>query len=341
MPWPLRRRAPSWQRAREQALLGDPLPSEAELAEDAARWLAITARGTLHPVINATGVIIHTNLGRAPLSDAARQAMEAVAAGYSNLEYDLDAGERGSRYLHAEQLLCRLTGAEAALVVNNNAGAVFLALTALARGRSVIISRGQLVEIGGGFRIPDVLRQSGAQLVEVGTTNRTHLSDFRDAISPETALLLRVHTSNFKQIGFTAEVSLADMVALAHSVGLPVVDDLGSGTLAGYRALWAVRRADRAGQRGRRRRPGDLLRGQAAGRAAGRADRRPRQPDRRAAAAPADASAARGQGHAGGVAGHPAALCARRGGARGARLADDRDAAGRNWRPGRPISPQA
>ena len=201
------------------------------MAEDAARWLAITARGTLHPVINATGVIIHTNLGRAPLSDAARQAMEAVAAGYSNLEYDLDAGERGSRYLHAEQLLCRLTGAEAALVVNNNAGAVFLALTALARGRSVIISRGQLVEIGGGFRIPDVLRQSGAQLVEVGTTNRTHLSDFREAIGPETALLLRVHTSNFNQIGFTAEVSLADMVALAHSVGLPVVDDLGSGTL--------------------------------------------------------------------------------------------------------------
>ena len=138
-------------------------------------------------------MIIHTNLGRAPLSDAARQAMEAVAAGYSNLEYDLDAGERGSRYVHAEQLLCRLTGAEAALVVNNNAGAVFLALTALARGREVIISRGQLVEIGGGFRIPDVLRQSGAQLVEVGTTNRTHLSDYRDAISPETALLLRVH----------------------------------------------------------------------------------------------------------------------------------------------------
>jgi L-seryl-tRNA(Ser) seleniumtransferase len=157
--------------------------------------------------------------------------MEAVAAGYSNLEYDLEAGERGSRYRHTEQLLCRLTGAEAALVVNNNAGAVFLALTALARGRSVIISRGQLVEIGGGFRIPDVLRQSGAQLVEVGTTNRTRLSDFRDAISSDTALLLRVHTSNFKQIGFTAEVSLADMVALAHGRGLPVVDDLGSGTL--------------------------------------------------------------------------------------------------------------
>ena len=208
-----------------------PRQSTAALAKEAAHRLEASVRGTLLPVINATGVIIHTNLGRAPLSDAARQAMAAVAAGYSNLEYDLDAGERGSRYRHAEQLLCRLTGAEAALVVNNNAGAVFLALTALARGRSVIISRGQLVEIGGGFRIPDVLRQSGAQLVEVGTTNRTHLSDYRDAISSETALLLRVHTSNFKQIGFTAEVSLADMVALAHSVGLPVVDDLGSGTL--------------------------------------------------------------------------------------------------------------
>jgi L-seryl-tRNA(Ser) seleniumtransferase len=217
--------------ARARAVQGHPPLSTAALAQEAVRRLEAAVRGTLLPVINATGVIVHTNLGRAPLSDAARQAMEAVAAGYSNLEYDLAAGERGSRYRHAEQLLCRLTGAEAALVTNNNAGAVFLALTALARGRSVIISRGQLVEIGGGFRIPDVLRQGGATLVEVGTTNRTHLSDFRDAISPETALLLRVHSSNFKQIGFTAEVSLADMVALAHSVGLPVVDDLGSGTL--------------------------------------------------------------------------------------------------------------
>jgi L-seryl-tRNA(Ser) seleniumtransferase len=217
--------------ARARAAQGQPPPSTAALAKEAAHRLEASVRGTLYPVINATGVIIHTNLGRAPLSDAARQAMGAVAAGYSNLEYDLEVGERGSRYLHAEQLLCRLTGAEAALVVNNNAGAVFLGLTVLARGRSVIISRGQLVEIGGGFRIPDVLRQSGAQLVEVGTTNRTHLSDYRDAISSETALLLRVHTSNFKQIGFTAEVALADMVALAHSVGLPVVDDLGSGTL--------------------------------------------------------------------------------------------------------------
>jgi L-seryl-tRNA(Ser) seleniumtransferase len=201
------------------------------LAGAVLRRLDEAVRGTLHPVINATGVIIHTNLGRAPLSVAAIRAMADVATGYSNLEYDLDAGERGSRYVHAEGLLTRLTGAEAALVLNNNAGAIFLALTALAAGREVVISRGQLVEIGGGFRIPDVLRQSGARLVEVGTTNRTHIPDFQAAIGSDTALLLRVHSSNFRQIGFTAEVSLGELVALGHEVGLPVVDDLGSGTL--------------------------------------------------------------------------------------------------------------
>jgi L-seryl-tRNA(Ser) seleniumtransferase len=157
--------------------------------------------------------------------------MDLVAAGYSNLEYDLEAGSRGSRYLHVEALLCHLTGAEAALVVNNNAGAVFLVLAALAKGREVIVSRGQLVEIGGGFRIPDVMRQSGARLVEVGTTNRTHPKDFREAWSAKTGLLLRVHSSNFKQIGFTAEVTLEQMVALCHEMGVPVLDDLGSGSL--------------------------------------------------------------------------------------------------------------
>lgn len=217
--------------ARAAIQAGQPPAASDALAEDAVQRLAAAARGTLHPVINATGVIIHTNLGRAPLSNAARRAMEAVAAGYSNLEYDLAAGERGSRYLHAEALLCKLTGAEAALVVNNNAGAVFLTLSALARGREVVISRGQLVEIGGGFRIPDVLRQSGARLIEVGATNRTHRRDYQAALSLDTALLLRVHSSNFKQIGFTAEVSLADMVALGHGAGVPVLDDLGSGTL--------------------------------------------------------------------------------------------------------------
>lgn len=201
------------------------------LGRAVARRLDDLGRGTLYPVINATGVIIHTNLGRAPLSRAAREAMLEVAAGYCNLEYDLVAGERGSRHLHAEALLCRLTGAEAALAVNNNAGAVFLALSALAQGREVIISRGQLVEIGGGFRIPDVLRQSGARLVEVGTTNRTHLGDFEGAIGPETALLLRVHASNFRQIGFTAEVPLSDLVKLGAKTGVPVLDDLGSGSL--------------------------------------------------------------------------------------------------------------
>ncbi len=189
-----------------------PRPAAAELVAAALDRVSAAMASTLIPVINATGVIIHTNLGRAPLSRSARAAMEAVARGYSNLEYDLEAGERGSRYAHAEALLRKLTGAEAALVVNNNAGAVFLALAALARDREVVISRGQLVEIGGGFRIPDVMRQSGARLVEVGTTNRTHPRDFPEAIGADTGLLLRVHSSNFKQIGFTAEVSLAEMV---------------------------------------------------------------------------------------------------------------------------------
>jgi L-seryl-tRNA(Ser) seleniumtransferase len=217
--------------ARSRVEAGDRVPDLDELAADVERRLATLLRGSLYPVINATGVIVHTNLGRAPLSQAARHAMDVIAAGYSNLEYDLVAGTRGSRYLHAETLLCRLTGAEAALVVNNNAGAIFLALTALAKGREVIISRGQLVEIGGGFRIPDVMRQSGARLVEVGTTNRTYAKDFREAFGPETALLLRVHSSNFKQIGFIAEMTLEEMVALGREAGVPVVDDLGSGSL--------------------------------------------------------------------------------------------------------------
>jgi len=217
--------------ARAQVQAGQPPPDAATVADEAVRRAGRAARGTLYPVINATGVIIHTNLGRAPLSEAATIAMRAVGGGYSNLEYDLEAGERGSRYLHAERLLTRLTGAEAALVVNNNAGAVFLVLSALAQGREVVISRGQLVEIGGGFRIPDVLRQSGARLVEVGTTNRTHLHDYSNAIGPATALLLRVHSSNFRQIGFIAEVALADLAALGGAAEVPVIDDLGSGTL--------------------------------------------------------------------------------------------------------------
>ncbi len=186
---------------------------------------------SLRPVINATGVVLHTNLGRAPLSEAALAAMRQVGAEYSNLEFDLDAGQRGSRYLHAEALLCRLTGAEAALVVNNNAGAVLLALSALARDREVVISRGQLVEIGGGFRIPEVMAQSGARLVEVGTTNRTYGSDYASAISEATAALMRVHASNFRIQGFAHQPSLAELAELASAHGCLLLDDLGSGTL--------------------------------------------------------------------------------------------------------------
>ena len=186
---------------------------------------------SLRPVINATGVVIHTNLGRAPLSGAAVAAMVEAAASYSNLEYNLEAGERGHRQSHLERLLRQVTGAEAGIAVSNNAAALLLALSALAKDREVIVSRGQAVEIGGGFRIPDVMRQSGARLVEVGTTNRTYLSDYESSLTPETAALLRVHSSNFRVIGFTHSVELSDLVELAERKGLVVIDDLGSGAL--------------------------------------------------------------------------------------------------------------
>jgi L-seryl-tRNA(Ser) seleniumtransferase len=185
----------------------------------------------LRRVINATGVVIHTNLGRAPLHFSAIKHLMEVSRTYSNLEYDLDRGERGDRYTHVEEILCRLSGAESALVVNNNAGAVLLALNTLAEGREVIVSRGELVEIGGAFRIPDVMKRSGALLREVGTTNRTHFDDYQKAVSPHTALLLKVHTSNFRVMGFTSEVSLQDLVQLGRERQIPVVDDLGSGCL--------------------------------------------------------------------------------------------------------------
>ncbi len=188
-------------------------------------------RASLHPVINATGVVIHTNLGRAPLSTAATGAMTAVSRGYSNLEFDLGPGERGSRHSHVESLLCRVTGAEAAIAVNNNAAALLLALSALAQGGEVIISRGQLVEIGGGFRIPDVMRQSGAGLVEVGTTNRTYSRDYEDAITEQTIGLMRVHSSNFRIAGFTVAATISEMADLSSSRGLLFFDDLGSGCL--------------------------------------------------------------------------------------------------------------
>jgi L-seryl-tRNA(Ser) seleniumtransferase len=216
---------------------GGMAPPAPEWRHLVSQHLAAAEQPTLRPVINATGVVIHTNLGRAPLSRPALEAIREVSAGYSNLEYDLARGKRGSRYDHTRSLLCELTGAEDALVVNNNAAAVYLVLAALCLGREVIISRGELVEIGGGFRIPDVLRQSGAQLVEVGTTNRTHPRDYADAINARTAALMRVHASNFRQIGFVTQPSLAELVEIAHAhiddkgEHPLVIDDLGSGTL--------------------------------------------------------------------------------------------------------------
>ncbi|HHV63389.1 MAG TPA: L-seryl-tRNA(Sec) selenium transferase [Firmicutes bacterium] len=185
----------------------------------------------LRRVVNATGVILHTNLGRAPLPRRALDAVVEVCSGYSNLEFDLESGERGSRQQHLSSLLCELTGAEAALVVNNNAAAVFLCLNTLASGREVVVSRGQQVEIGGSFRIPDVVASSGARMVEVGTTNKTHLRDYEAAITGDTAMLLKIHTSNFKIIGFTAEVSLSELVELGRRRGLIIMEDLGSGSI--------------------------------------------------------------------------------------------------------------
>ena len=207
------------------------LPSTDVILAQAESHLAAWTRPTLQPVINATGVILHTNLGRAPLSDATLRAMEEAARNYSNLEYDLVKGQRGSRLVHAESVLKRLTGAEAALVVNNNASAVLLVLSALANKKRVIISRTQLVEIGGGFRVPDVMKSSGAKLVEVGATNKVRLSDYEEALDEPAGLLMRAHRSNFKIVGFTEEPDLKNIVEIAHKANIPVLDDLGSGAL--------------------------------------------------------------------------------------------------------------
>ena len=217
--------------AREAIRNGNGAPTRESLA--AAVVSSAESFNRLRPqgVINATGVIIHTNLGRAPLSAAALDAVRRVAEGYSDLEYDLPAGERGSRRAHAEALLTQLTGAEAALVVNNNAAAVLLALATIAAGREVIVSRGEAVEIGGGFRVPDVLAQSGATLVEVGTTNRTYAADFQRAITEETAAILSVHASNFKVIGFTSAPPIAELAEVAHQRNCLLLHDLGSGCL--------------------------------------------------------------------------------------------------------------
>jgi L-seryl-tRNA(Ser) seleniumtransferase len=216
-------------RARGQLRSGE---APGDLAHQLQRELSALRAPRLRRVINATGVIVHTNLGRAPLAEAALDHVVAAARGYSNLEYDVPAGARGSRQAHVSDLLQRLTGAEAALVVNNNAAAVMLALAALAEGREVIVSRGELIEIGDGFRIPDVLVRSGARLREVGTTNRTRAADYERAVGPETAMLLRVHQSNFRVVGFTEQPSVADLAHVARRHELVFVDDLGSGALS-------------------------------------------------------------------------------------------------------------
>jgi L-seryl-tRNA(Ser) seleniumtransferase len=209
---------------------GTVMPLDQLVGDALARAEQIT-QPSLRPVINASGVIIQTNLGRAPLSDAVLHAMHAVAQGYSNLEYDLDRGERGSRYEHLNMLLARLTGAEAALAVNNNAAAVFLVLTCFCAGKQVLVSRGQAVEIGGGFRIPDVLAQSGARLVEVGTTNRTYARDYADALTPDTAAILTVHRSNFRIVGFTHDPADHELHQVAQDTNTLWIDDWGSGSL--------------------------------------------------------------------------------------------------------------
>ena len=230
------RRAVEAERRRVLGGEGEPAAA-ADLVVRVREELARAGRFSLRPVINATGVVLHTNLGRAPLSAPALERLVRVAEGYANLELDLTTKERGSRYAHVEERLRRLTGAEDALVVNNNAAAVLLALETLAHGREVIVSRGELIEIGGEFRIPDIMRRSGAVLREVGTTNRTHLRDYAEAIGPQTALLLKVHTSNYRVVGFTAEVSSRELVTLGRERGLPVMEDLGSGSLVDLRAF--------------------------------------------------------------------------------------------------------
>ncbi|MEW6183416.1 MAG: L-seryl-tRNA(Sec) selenium transferase [Bacillota bacterium] len=215
-------------RLREEILSDEPVETGREVI---ARLVATAVRPNLRRVINATGVILHTNLGRAVLCKRAQEAVAQAASGSSNLEFNLVSGKRGQRYFLVEELLCRLTGAEAALVVNNNAAAVLLALNTLAKGREVIVSRGQLVEIGGSFRVPDVMHQSGAVLVEVGCTNKTHRRDYREAINEKTAALLNVHMSNYRIIGFSQEVPVAELVAVGRERNLPVMCDLGSGVL--------------------------------------------------------------------------------------------------------------
>ena len=298
------------ERAREEIRAGgEPGDLPARLREE----LAAARRPGLRRVLNATGVIVHTNLGRAPLAPEALERVREVGGGYSNLEYDLDSGARGSRQEHATAILRRLTGAEAALVVNNNAAAVLLALAALAEGREVLVSRGELIEIGDGFRIPDVLARSGARLVEVGTTNRTRAADYERAVGPETALLLRVHQSNFRVVGFTEQPRLAELAEVAAAARAAARRRPRLGVARRAERSGARRpRADRAREPRRGRRPRLLLRRQAARRPAGRDRRRARRPRRAAAAPPAPARAPRRQADARRARGDARALPRRR-----------------------------
>jgi L-seryl-tRNA(Ser) seleniumtransferase len=224
---------------REQIKTGDGLedPSLLSLEHVSQRVLGTVERlnrPSLRPVINATGIVVHTNLGRSILAKRVLEKFRSIAGGYSNLEYDLARGERGSRYIHVESILREISSAEAAIVVNNNAAAVLAALDTLAKGREVVVSRGQLVEIGGSFRIPEVMRKSGARMVEVGTTNKTHLRDYEAAIGPDTALFLKVHKSNYHVIGFTEDVDTVELVNMGRKYGIPVVEDLGSGCFVDF-----------------------------------------------------------------------------------------------------------
>ena len=219
------------EQAREKIRKGDGAPGLTEVAEGVGQRIKDAVRAEPRQVINATGVVIHTNLGRAPLSKAAIQAANEAARGYSNLEFDLETGSRGSRQAQLQTLLRQLTGSEAALAVNNNASAVLLGLSALAAGKEVIVSRAEAVEIGGGFRVPDVMRQSGGKLIDVGTTNRTYVRDYEEAANEDTAAFLKVHASNFRVEGFTAEVAVGELVELGERLGVAVLHDVGSGSL--------------------------------------------------------------------------------------------------------------
>jgi len=218
----------------KETLMSNEKQSLSVTAEEIENEMKSLRKPHLEKVINATGVVLHTNLGRSLLPDESIENMKEIASSYSNLEYDLEKGRRGSRYSHIENLLCEITGAEAAFVVNNNAGAVLLALNTLADGKEAIVSRGELIEIGGSFRIPDIMKRSGAKMIEVGTTNKTHPEDYEEVISDKTGLLLKVHTSNYRIVGFTSEVDLHTLIEFGGKYHLPVVNDLGSGSLIDF-----------------------------------------------------------------------------------------------------------